>query len=855
MKAPTKAQKTPMMIQWEACKKEAKEALLLFRLGDFFEAFEEDAKIMAQELQLTLTQRQGIPMCGVPVHTCDSYIDKLIAKGYKIAIADQTEDPKKAKGLVNRKLVRILSPGVIFSSSLLDDKANNFFLSLTQVDTIYGLCVLDLTTSEFRWVQTKDTQQLLDEIFRLRPAEILVSKTFYEKKEPLLQELSYGFSFLLNKREDSYFEPQQARRVISSHFQLTSLEKFMGNDLPVALLAAGALLHYLKEDMRLNVSPIRSIQTKELTSYLLIDRMSLMNLDILPQDKNQFSLLSLLDKTKTPMGARLLAQWVKYPLLQLSTIQERQRGIAELLEKQEALFALEQGLEKVRDLPRLLMRIENGYASPKDLVALRSSLEVVPKIRECLSHFSSPLIQKNLHKIQEKKELKELLDKALVDHPPHRLYDAEVFRLGYCKELDELKNLGKESKVWIAQYQNQLRNELGIKTLRVSYTKAFGYYIEVSKGQESKVPVTFHRKQTLVNAERYITEALKSFEYKILTAEERIRGVEAQLFEELKAQVLRYTLFISQMAEALAEMDVLVSLAKVAREYRYVKPELHEGVDLEIIQGRHPILEYSFPHQEFIPNDTHLSLPDNQLYLITGPNMAGKSTYIRQVALIVVLAQMGSFVPAHSARIGLVDRLFSRVGASDDIARGQSTFMVEMMQTAHILNHATSRSLVILDEIGRGTSTYDGISIAWAVAEYLLTTKGKKAKTLFATHYWELTELENLLTGAVNYQVAVKEMATGIVFLRKIIRGGTDKSYGIHVAKLAGLPTEALYIAQKRLQALEKAHRPVSVQAAEYQPMLISLASCDRCKKLSELHLDQMTPFSALQMLYSLQNS
>ena len=835
-----------MMKQWNDCKKEAKDALLLFRLGDFFEAFYEDATLIAKELQLTLTKRQGIPMCGVPYHAFENYLDKLIGKGHKVAIADQVEDPKKVKGLVDRKVVQILSPATLFSSNLLQEKSHNFFVAIAEKEHHFGMVFLDLTTSEFRWMEASSKQELLDEIFKMRPAELLISQSFAEKRKDLLEELSLGFSFLLQIKEDGYFETFAAEKKIISHFP--ELEK---GSYPIAILAAGALFTYLQEDMHLSLTSIRKISWEDRSSFLSIDRTSLINLDILPKEKGEFSLLKLLDKTQTPMGARLLSDWVKRPLLNKAEIEKRHQSIEEFLHKPEALFSLGKTLSSIRDLSRLLLKVENNYASPRDLVSLKSSLQEIPLVKKTIGAFSSLLTREVYQNLPELFALTSHLDHALVEQPPHRLSDGNLFREGFCKELDELKRLAKEAKSWIANYQMKLREELSIKNLKVSYTKAFGYYIEVSKGQCDKVPASFSRRQTLVNAERFITEELKNFEYKVLSAEEKAKGLEVELFEKLKAFILPFSSSISQTSHSVALLDVLVSLSKVALEYQYTKPEITTGDALEIREGRHPILEKAFPSQEFIPNDTHLS-KENQLYLITGPNMAGKSTYLRQVALITIMAQMGSFVPAACAKIGLVDKVFSRVGASDDLTRGESTFMVEMKQTAHILENATSKSLIILDEIGRGTSTYDGISIAWAVSEYLLTTENKKAKTLFATHYWELTELEKLFPNAKNYQVAVKETPSGIVFLHKIIQGGTDKSYGIHVARLAGLPQKALYLADKRLKLLEKEHR-TKKPLKELELPLFSQKRCEKCEKIENLSLEKTTPFEALQTLYELQ--
>lgn len=766
---------TPMMAQWHACKENAKDALLFFRLGDFYEAFYEDAEIISKQLGLTLTARQDVPMCGVPHHTADVYVDKLIGKGFKIAVAEQTE--KDAKGLIKREIARIVTPGTIINSQLLSDKKNNYFAGIVQIGSRYGLSILDLTTAEFQALEFENEQELIDEIFRLRPAEFLVAEEF-----PFFKELSHFFTFIVNVRKT--VDPQQGSAILETHFAKTSVSG-------IAAAAAGSLLLYLKEELNLSLDYVKTIQTESLHTYMSLDRATLRNLELtesMQDGSTKFTLLELLDETSTPMGGRLLRNWLKHPLLSLSEIQERQNAIGTFLSHSQECKKVRSHLSKVRDLERLMMKISARYATPRDIYALGVSLSQIPDIQVPFYplNISDPISSRILA--------------ALNDSPPLRIGEGEIFRDGYNAELDQLRILSKESMTWMARYQATLREQTGIKTLRVGYTKAFGYYIEVSRAQSEKIPSIFQRRQTLVNGERFITEELKQFEHQILTAEERSKALEAHLFEELRKEIAAHANIIHETAKTIARFDALLSLAKVASDQNYVRPTLDDTDRLDIVEGRHPILLHSLGQAQFIPNDTHLNM-NAQLMLITGPNMAGKSTYIRQVALIVILAQIGSYVPAKSAHIGLVDKVFSRIGASDDLARGQSTFMVEMSETANILNNATNRSLVLLDEIGRGTSTYDGISIAWAVAEYLLT---KKAKTLFATHYWELTRMETIYPNALNFQIAVQEIPDGIVFLRKIIRGGTDKSYGIHVAKLAGLPPQVIKRAQEMLKELEK---------------------------------------------------
>lgn len=808
LKASADEQKTsPMMVQWHACKQVAKEAVLLFRMGDFYEAFYEDAVLLSKELDLTLTKRQDIPMSGVPFHTCEIYIDKLVAKGYRVAIAEQIEDPKKAKGLVKREVVRMVTPGTLINSNLLSEKTNNFFASLTQVGKIFGLAFLDLTTGEFLVSEFTNQRDLLNEIYRLHPAEFLTSEKFKKLHASLFEEVRLSYPFLLNTEADWHFEHQVAYQFLAEHFKVLHLDGFGLSGMTAAINAAGALLHYLKDTLCLPIHQIQDIRTYSTSHFMSLDRMTLRNLELtssLQDGSRKDTLLDILDQTHTPMGARLIHHWIKQPLLSIHEIRKRQEGIQSFLNDEHALKALREKFIQVKDIERLTMKISSGYATPRDLMALHLSFEPIEGLKELLSCFSSHWIQEERQKLDPLPEMNRLIAEALVDEPPLRIGEGKIFRDGFHKELDELRELSRDSKAWIAKYQMQLREETGIKTLKVGYTKMFGYYIEVSRGQTNRMPDSFSRRQTLVNAERYISPTLKDYESKVLTAEERIQAIESELFQELRLQIANYVKPILHVAQAIARLDCLSTLAEVAKRHNYCCPIVEEGNTLLIEEGRHPVVEHVCKQEKFVPNDTFLDDRQQRLLLITGPNMAGKSTYLRQVALIVIMAQMGSFVPAKKAHIGLVDKVFTRIGASDNLSRGQSTFMVEMTETANILNNATSRSLVILDEIGRGTSTYDGISIAWSVAEYLLTTENRMAKTLFATHYWELTKLEEKVPGAVNYNVAVHEAEDHITFLRKIIKGGTDKSYGIHVARLAGLPLAVIHRSKEILSHLEE---------------------------------------------------
>lgn len=831
------------MAQWHACKEKAMGALLLFRLGDFYEAFYEDAELLARELDLTLTKRQEVPMSGVPAHTCENYVDRLVEKGYRVAIADQVEDAKLAKGLVRREIVRVVTPGTVVNSSLLSDKSNNFLASLCQINASFGLALLDLTTADFRAMQLDTLKEVIDELCRLRPSELLLSAKCVKHAPSLVEELKQHFPLAVNIQEEWTYDHRIASDKLTRHFQVQHLDGFGLKEMPAAVNAAGRLLSYVSEELSLSIAHISTLNTEKPSSYMALGHATQRHLEL-------DSLLRHIDFTRTPMGGRLLKQWLTHPLLSVSEIHRRQEALTALHAETEMSRRLTGRLQEVRDLERLIMRIETGYASPRDLIGLKVSLEQIAPIASLLASLTIPFIVDARAKLADLSELVLLIDKAIVEAPPLRLHEGGIFKKGYHTDLDDLRAIKADSHAWIAQYQTQLREVTQIRTLKVGFTRAFGYYIEVSRGQSGKMPESFQRRQTLLNAERFTTPELKEYEYKVLTAEERMNALEVQLFQALRETISQEAKKIRAIAEGIACIDCIQALAECARTYRYARPLIDESRLLTIREGRHPVIEAALTKEGFIPNDVELDDEKQRLLLITGPNMAGKSTYIRQVALIVILAQMGSFVPARSAHIGIIDKVFSRIGASDDLSRGQSTFMVEMTETANILNHATSRSLVILDEIGRGTSTYDGISIAWAVAEYLLTEPQKRAKTLFATHYWELTQMESQVPGAVNYNVAVHESEKGIVFLRKIVKGGTDKSYGIHVARLAGLPHSVLKRAQEMLAALEKKAPRGPVK----ESLQLDLFQSDLARHLKEINPDQLTPLQALQKLIELKS-
>ncbi|HEV3270456.1 MAG TPA: DNA mismatch repair protein MutS [Candidatus Rhabdochlamydia sp.] len=844
-----------MMTQWHHCKKQAGNALLLFRLGDFYEAFENDAVLLSKQLGITLTKRQDIPMAGIPFHTSDAYIDKLVAKGYRIAIAEQLEDPQSAKGILKREVVKIITPGTIVHSNLLSAKSNNFLGCFIQINEAFGLAVLDVTTSEFRAMEFEDKKQLFDELSRIQPKELLLPQKWMTQHPHFLEEIDRQFKPAIHLKEAWHFEHKHACDVLLRHFQIGSLDGFGLTGMVAAINAAGAILHYVQDELNLPIQHIKSIKKEHSSCYMLLDRTTQRHLELFQsiQDiDSSHTLLQVIDYTLTPMGGRLLKYWLAHPLLDLAEIQQRQDGIEEFLSKWHFSEQVLEHLKEIRDLERLIMRIETDYATPRDLGVFRLSLEQIAPIFHIFeNHFSSRLITKNKTNLKDVSNLVQLLQKALIDTPPLKLKEAEIFRIGFSEELDHLQSIKQDSHNWIAQYQTQLRQETQIKNLKVGYTKAFGFFIELNRGKTEKIPSSFQRRQTLVNAERFTTLELKEYEHKILHIEERICALEYALFTQLKKQIAEYASLIYLIARAIAEIDVICSLAQIAKLQKYIKPTVNSSDLFHIEEGRHPVIETVMKKELFIPNDVLLNATSHRLHLITGPNMAGKSTFIRQVALIAILAQMGSFVPAKNATIGIIDKVFSRIGASDDLAKGLSTFMVEMTETANILNNVTDRSLVILDEIGRGTSTYDGISIAWSVAEYLLTQSGKQAKTLFATHFWELTELEQKIPGAVNYSVSAHESENKIVFLHKVIKGGTDKSYGIHVARLAGLPYFVIKRAQQMLKGLEQTS--MTKPKAEKQLCLFINAEAenkpDILGELKEIDPNNLTPLAALQKL------
>ncbi len=812
------AQLTPMMAQYRRIKGELpKDALLLFRLGDFYEMFFEDAQAGAQLLNLSLTARNGVPMCGLPHHAANGYIARILRAGRKVAICDQMEDARPGQ-LTKREVTQILSPGTHFDERMLVAERNNFLASVYPSGKIFGLALVDLTTGDFLTTELENNSALLAELERLRPAEII-----FPTEAISLRDLLRGAFQILSGYDDWTFAPETAFFTVKEQFKVASLDGFGLKDKSAAIGAAGGALHYLTQNLRRDVKHLTRISFYQRSDFLTLDHTTLRHLEILePQHHDaprNASLYGALNKTTTPMGARLLRQWLSQPLSRVEPIQQRQEAVQTFIENTFGLDAFRQQLAKVRDLERTLGRLSSGSGNARDLAALRMALEQIPALKEILVaveqktpraenliHEETPACAENLlskldSQISESPDLVEIISRAIVDEPPLPIKEGGMIRDGFDPNLDELHTAQRNGKDWIAKLQADEITATGIASLKVRFNSVFGYYIEVTKSNLDKVPPHYHRKQTVANGERFITPELKAMEGKILGAEERSVKLEYEIFQRVREEVLGQLPKIQQTASALAQLDVLASFAETARLHNYCRPQISDEGVLQIRYGRHPVLEQQLVEERFVPNDTTFN-HELQITLITGPNMAGKSTYIRQVALLTLLAHTGSFVPATEARIDLVDRIFTRIGASDDLSRGQSTFMVEMTETANILNNATARSLIVLDEIGRGTSTFDGLSLAWSIVEHLHNAVG--AKTLFATHYHELTELAARLPRIKNFNVAVREWHDQIVFLRKIVEGGTDKSYGIQVARLAGVPKEVLERAKQILSNLEE---------------------------------------------------
>lgn len=851
----TAANVTPMVQQYLAVKKEHKNELLFFRLGDFYEMFFEDAITASRELNITLTKRAGsmdnMPMCGVPYHSVDGYIAKLIKKGYRIAICEQVEDPKQAKGIVQRKVIKIITPGTALNEQLLEDKHNRFLVLLHEdSDGVYVLTAVDVSTGECRWFSTGDGESFLritEVLYRLQPAELVFHINSQEMRERLQ-------SWLKDKVADcavgDYQEQFSEAKYYEQHFSSISVDSRVKT-------AAELLLRYLHSTVMADLSHINCLTEIVIGSFMNLDVTAIRNLELvrnMADGGKRGTLLDVLDFTKTSMGARRLRSWIESPLLGVSEIYERQDAVTEFFSNSDLRDSLGEQLKAVADMERILSRTEVGSANARDLVALRSSLAILPKLKSILSRCQSHLLGKLCCELYLHEELLQELNKAIIDEPPFSIREGGMICSGYNNELDELRQIAADNKTWMQNFEQKIKDNTGIKTLKVGYNKVFGYYIEVSKGQSGSVPDYFVRKQTLVNAERYIVPELKEFENKILGAKEKIQQLEYYLFDQLRNMVRRRIADIQKTARAISTVDVLNALALAAYKYNYVRPELNSNSEIKIVDGRHPVVERLLEKEIFVPNNTNLNSTDERMMIITGPNMAGKSTYMRQVALLVLMAQIGSFIPARQATICPVDKIFTRVGASDDLATGQSTFMVEMNEVAQILKYATKNSLIILDEVGRGTSTFDGMSIAHAVMEYIQDKI--KAKTLFATHYHQLMALEKVIKGVKNYSVAVKERGKEIVFLRRIVSGGTDRSYGVHVARLAGLPKKVLDRAEELLAEYDNNNgqqKSLVTVAEKHTEVMGSLFTNTLAKELVELDVMSMTPIEAMSTLYKLQ--
>jgi len=798
---------TPMMRQYREMKGELpKDVILLFRLGDFYEMFFEDAKFAAPILDVVLTKRTEIPMCGIPYHAVENYLPLLLKAGLKVAIAEQMEDPRFAKGIVKRKITRVITPGTVTDSCILSPGKNNFLAALSFDKGIYGLASLDISTGDFRTTEFEKSEELETELHRLHASECLLPSSLHtEWKEKNSQPRVSG-NIMWTPLDDWIFATDTAMDLLKRHFKVASLDGFGCRTMNTGVSAAGAILHYAKENLRHEAGHIRFLKTYSSSQYMVLDSISQRNLELvdpMPGGKKEATLLHVLDNTATPMGSRLLREWLVRPLNNRDAIIARLDAVSAFKDDPATLAELMEIINSVRDLERIIARLNTNFANARDMAALTKSLESIPDIKNLLKGFDIPLLCEIRGKLHELPELVSEISKTIADEPPAVLNEGGIIREGCNSELDELRRAATEGKNWIAELQAKEQSRTGIKSLKIRFNNVFGYYIELSKSNAANAPSDYIRKQTLVNGERFITPELKEMESKILGAEDKSKALEYEIFQKLRENAMSFTSQILETASSLAMTDVIASFAECARKHNYCRPQILEDETLEIIAGRHPVLDSTMKEARFVPNDTTLDGDQNRIMIITGPNMAGKSTYIRQVALLVLLAQTGSYIPSQSAKIGLVDRIFTRVGAVDDISRGQSTFMVEMLETANILNHATKKSLVILDEIGRGTSTFDGISIAWAVAEYLHDAPTAKARTLFATHYHELTELALTCKGVKNYNVAVKEYGEQIVFLRQIVPGATDRSYGIHVAKLAGLPKAVITRANEILENLE----------------------------------------------------
>ena len=871
---------TPMMQQYMKTKEEYKDCILFYRLGDFYEMFFDDAVTVSRELELTLTGKscglpERAPMCGVPYHAVEGYLNRLVSKGYKVAICEQMEDPALAKGLVKREVIRIVTPGTNLDTQALDETRNNYILCVAYIADRYGVSVADVTTGDYFMTELDSSEKLFDEIYKFMPSELICNEAFYMSGMDL-DDLKDRLGIAIYSLDSWYFDDEGCQRALREHFQVSSMDALGVGGYDCGVIAAGALLTYLQETQKTSLSHMSRLSVYTTGKYMVLDSSTRRNLELcetLREKQKKGSLLWVLDKTRTAMGARLLRKYIEQPLIDRALIEKRLDAVEELKENAISREELREYLSPVYDLERLVGKITYQSANPRDLKAFESSLSMLPHIKYLLGEMKSPLLREIWEELDTLEDLCALVQSAIREDPPLAMKEGGIIRDGYNEEVDRLRNAKSDGKEWLAKLEEEEREKTGIKNLRIRYNKVFGYYLEVTNSFKNLVPDYYTRKQTLANAERYIIPELKELEDTILGAEDKLYALEYQLYCEVRDKIGAEVLRIQASARAVAKTDVFASLALVAERGNYVRPAINEKGVIDIKDGRHPVVEKMIPEEMFIANDTYLDDKKKRISIITGPNMAGKSTYMRQTALIVLMAQIGSFVPASKANIGLVDRIFTRVGASDDLASGQSTFMVEMTEVANILRNATSKSLLILDEIGRGTSTFDGLSIAWAVIEHISDSRLLGAKTLFATHYHELTELEGKIDNVNNYCIAVKEKGDDIIFLRKIVKGGADKSYGIQVARLAGVPDCVINRAKEKVEELVHADittriKDIAVHGHEpnnntnkYDEVDLAQMSLfdtvnddDIIQEIKELDLGNLTPIDALNTLYQLQN-
>lgn len=873
------AQLTPMMQQYVKTKESYKDCILFYRLGDFYEMFYEDALIASKVLEITLTgkdcgQEERAPMCGVPYHAVDNYLNKLVSKGYKVAICEQVEDPKTAKGIVKREVIRVVTPGTNLNTQALDETKNNYLMCIVYVADGYGVSMADITTGDYFVTEIETDKKLLDEIVKFSPTEIICNQSFSVSGIDL-EDMKERLGITIYSLDDWYFDDELCKQALKKHFNVSTLDGIGLTSYDSGTIAAGALLQYLTETQKTSLDNLTSLKPYITTKYMTLDSSTRRNLELcetLREKQKKGSLLWVLDKTKTAMGARMMRSFIEQPLISKEEINERLDAVAELNKNAISREEIREYLNPVYDLERLISKISYKSANPRDLLAFKSSLSMLPHIKYLLQSMSSKALKEAGENMDTLDDLYDLVERSIVEEPPIAIREGGIIKEGFHEEIDRLKHAKTEGKTWLAELEAKEREKTGIKNLKIKYNKIFGYYLEVTNSYKELVPDYFTRKQTLANAERYITPELKELEDMILGAEEKLYALEYDLFCQIRDQIGSQVVRIQKTAKEIARLDVFASFSLVSQRNGYVRPKLNEKGVIDIKNGRHPVVEQMIQNDMFVANDTYLDNGNNRVSIITGPNMAGKSTYMRQTALIVLMAQIGCFVPAESAKIGIVDRIFTRVGASDDLASGQSTFMVEMTEVANILRNATSNSLLILDEIGRGTSTFDGLSIAWAVVEHISNPKVLGAKTLFATHYHELTELEGKLNGVNNYCIAVKEQGDHIVFLRKIIKGGADKSYGIQVAKLAGVPDSVIQRAKELVEELSaaditekvkemRAEGNTKTKKKKYDQLEMDQISLfdtvreeDIIDELKEIEISTLTPIDALNTLYRLQN-